>query len=258
LRSERWANWHATFEVEKVGGKPRKIASVGRRCSLNPHPSVIPADEMAERGNSVETGRMGYSPQWAPRRILLKVQRVLYSEYRMTGSMAVLLIEDYEDDVFLFERALQAVCPEVAFQSVSDVETAQCYLRGDGVYGSRDSYPLPRLIFLDWGLPKLRGDAFLSWIKSHPQFSKIPVVVLTGDVRSDQMGEIVNMGASAVVVKSEYSALKASLRMACGTWLRCCEPEIAEEGSNKPATSYIQGGVRGRGFDRLISPSKDC
>jgi len=43
----------------------------------------------------------------------------------MAGSMAVLLIEDYEDDLFLFKRALNAVCPGVAFQSVSDAETTQ-------------------------------------------------------------------------------------------------------------------------------------
>ena len=60
----------------------------------------------------------------------------------MAGSMAVLLIEDYEDDVFLFERALDAVCPGVAFRSVNDAAPAQCYLRDGGVYGDRDAYPL--------------------------------------------------------------------------------------------------------------------
>lgn len=35
----------------------------------------------------------------------------------MAGSMAVLLIEDYEDDVFLFERALNAVCQGVVLSS---------------------------------------------------------------------------------------------------------------------------------------------
>jgi CheY-like chemotaxis protein len=152
----------------------------------------------------------------------------LHPDYRMTGSMAVLLIEDYEDDVFLFERALKAVCPGVGFRAVSDVEGAQCYLRGNGVYGDRDFYPSPQMIFLDWGLPKMRGDTFLSWIKSHGQFSGIPVVVLSGDVGPEEMGQMVKMGANAVVVKpSEFAALKKALRRVCGQWLRCCEPECS-------------------------------
>lgn len=164
----------------------------------------------------------------------------------MAGSMAVLLIEDYQDDAFLFERAITAVCPDVAFQSVSDVETAQCYLRGDGVYGDRKSYPRPQIIFLDWFLPKGRGDAFLSWIKSHQQFSEIPVVVISGDVSPEGMPRIVDAGASDVIIKpADFGALKKQLRIACGQRLGCCvEPASSEQRSNKPSASCVQGEVQ--------------
>jgi DNA-binding response OmpR family regulator len=137
--------------------------------------------------------------------------------------MAILLIEDYEDDVFLFERALMAVCPGVALHSVSTAETAQCYLRGDGVYGDRESYPLPTIIFLDWFLPKLRGGGFLTWIQSHRQFSDIPVIVLSSDLSREKVPRIVEAGASAVMIKpAQFDELKKALAIACGSWLGCC------------------------------------
>jgi CheY-like chemotaxis protein len=165
---------------------------------------------------------LGYLPQCHRRKFPGRVQR-LSPERGMSGSTAILLIDDNEDDVFLFERALKALdLKHLRLHSVRDVQTAQCYLLGDGVYVDRESYPTPQLIFLDWFLPRVRGNSFLSWAKSHPQFSALPVVVMSSDLSAEETNRILAAGASAVVVKpAQFEDLKRALKTACGAWLRC-------------------------------------
>jgi CheY-like chemotaxis protein len=95
----------------------------------------------------------------------------------------LLFVEDSPDDVYFVLRALRKVCPEVSVVHVRDGEAARQYLAGEGEFGDRGKYPLPRLVLLDVKLPRISGLELLEWIRSRPECRTLPAVVLSS---SDQ------------------------------------------------------------------------
>lgn len=54
------------------------------------------------------------------------------------------------------------------------------YMAGVGPYGDRDRYPFPGAIILAVRLPLLEDFKALRWIRRHPRFHSIGIVVLSG------------------------------------------------------------------------------
>ena len=50
-------------------------------------------------------------------------------------------------------------------QVVANGEQAIGYLKGDGPYADRSSYPLPELVMLDLQMPRVSGLEVLKWIR---------------------------------------------------------------------------------------------
>lgn len=90
----------------------------------------------------------------------------------------ILLVDDSEADVRLTLEALKEAKLHNEIHVVYDGESALAYLREPGKRR-------PDLILLDLNLPGLDGREVLAEIKSDPELSVIPVVVLTTS-RSDE------------------------------------------------------------------------
>ena len=112
----------------------------------------------------------------------------------MEGPPVILLIENEEDDVFLFRRALSRLNFNGTVRLVASVTEAFEYLKGERQFGDRAYFPLPDLIVSDMNLPGLTGNAFLEWLRSNEQFCDLPLVFLSGSflpldkVRADALG----------------------------------------------------------------------
>lgn len=91
-------------------------------------------------------------------------------------SARVLLVEDSPSDAALVAAALEfsPVATDVAV--VTDGESALAYLKAEPpfLYASK-----PDLIILDLNLPRMDGRELLRDVKSDPELSKTPVVVMT-------------------------------------------------------------------------------
>ena len=97
----------------------------------------------------------------------------------MLNEVAILLAEDDENDIFLMGRAFdRAGIPNPLFVVRNGQETVD-YLAGTGDYAQRDKHPLPGLLLLDLKMPWMDGFDVLKWLRTHPQFDQLPVVVLT-------------------------------------------------------------------------------
>jgi CheY-like chemotaxis protein len=88
-------------------------------------------------------------------------------------SRTILLVEDNEDDVFVFHRALKDAKISNPVQLATHGKQAVEYLSGAGKYADRSLYPLPFLIFLDLKLPYLDGFEVLKWIRRQPALEQI-------------------------------------------------------------------------------------
>jgi len=80
----------------------------------------------------------------------------------------ILLVEDDENDVFFFRRALAKADSKLSFHLVTDGELALQYLNGQGNYADRAAHPLPDIVFLDLKLPYLSGMKFWNPFNSNP------------------------------------------------------------------------------------------
>ncbi|MDB6124632.1 MAG: two-component system response regulator [Pedosphaera sp.] len=113
----------------------------------------------------------------------------------------ILLIEDEEHDALSLQFAFRQWKVTNRLQIVTSGEQAVAYLSGAGDHSDRTQYPLPTLILLDLGLPQLTGFQVLSWIRSRPEFSHLPVVVLSGSENHRDIHKAYELGANSYLLK---------------------------------------------------------
>ncbi len=113
----------------------------------------------------------------------------------------ILYAEDEEDDALLLQLAFKRVGITHALQVVDDGEATIAYLSGTGEFADRSRYPLPTLVLLDLNLPRISGFKVLEWIRKHPHFSSLPVVVYTSSEQTQDLKMAEELGANDYMVK---------------------------------------------------------
>lgn len=94
----------------------------------------------------------------------------------LSNQREILIVEDNPADVRLMREALRSVNPPVSISVAIDGEEALQFLHREGKY---ENAPRPRLIFLDFNLPKYDSKELLQQIKADPSLRLIPIAVLT-------------------------------------------------------------------------------
>src|SRR5438270_2740248 len=94
--------------------------------------------------------------------------------------LLVLHVDDDPNDTALLQAAISRAGVHFQLHNIHDAEQTICYLAGQGVYADRARYPFPSLILLDLKMPRQTGFEILRWIRSRPELSDLPVVILSG------------------------------------------------------------------------------
>jgi CheY-like chemotaxis protein len=115
----------------------------------------------------------------------------------VTDPVRVLLVEDDEGDAVLTQEAFRDR-PAHRLNVVRDGDSALAYLRGSHPYAG---LPRPHLVLLDLNLPGRDGRDVLAEIKSDPELTHIPVVVLTTSAAEEDVLRSYQLHASAFVTK---------------------------------------------------------
>ena len=110
--------------------------------------------------------------------------------------MKILLVDDSEADVYLFQEAFRAVQSLHELEIARDGDEALQYLHAAG-----GKEHLPDLIMLDLNLPRVDGFEVLRAIRADPKLRVIPVIVLSSSSNERQVYRAYEMGANAYVVK---------------------------------------------------------
>jgi CheY-like chemotaxis protein len=110
----------------------------------------------------------------------------------------VLLVEDDPGDVLMTREAFEDYKVHNQLHVVNDGEQAMAFLRNEGGYAD---LPRPDLVLLDLNLPRMDGRQVLDAIKSDPELSSIPVVVLTTSEAEDDVLRSYSLHANAYVTK---------------------------------------------------------
>jgi CheY-like chemotaxis protein len=115
------------------------------------------------------------------------------------GLVEILLVEDDPHDAEMAMEALKGITNWV--QVVCDGQAALDFLFCQGEFASRQPSQRPQFMLLDLRLPKIDGLEVLRRVKSVPQTSSIPVVVLTGSDRDRDIQTSKRLGAAGYITK---------------------------------------------------------
>jgi CheY-like chemotaxis protein len=142
-----------------------------------------------------------------------------------TEERSILLVEDNPQDEMLVLRALRRANLANRIDVVRDGQQALDYLFCQGEFAQRAAQPLPAVVMLDIGLPRLNGLEVLQRLRADARTRLLPVVMLTSsDEDADRLGSY-SAGANSYVRKplafAEFAQTVAGLGV---YWLATNEP----------------------------------
>jgi len=138
----------------------------------------------------------------------------------MNSNKAILLVEDDENDILLFERSARNASIQDALAIVRDGQEAIEYLSGHEQFADRARFPLPSLVLLDIKMPRKTGLDVLEWMSDKPHLRGMPVIMFSSSPRSDDVAQAYRLGASAFVVKpSSFERRNELVRVIKIFWL---------------------------------------
>ncbi len=117
---------------------------------------------------------------------------------RAERAIHVLLIEDDPGDELITREAFEHNKIKNTLHVARDGEEGLDFLYQRGAY---EGVPRPDLVLLDLNLPKDDGRQLLEQIKSDPELSHIPVVVLTTSSAEEDILRSYKLHANAYVTK---------------------------------------------------------
>lgn len=121
----------------------------------------------------------------------------------------ILLIDDDEDDLEIFQAALQSVTSSIKCTTFDKASEAITKLSSKAI--------TPDLIFLDLNMPVISGQEFLMKIKNEQVLRDIPVIVFSTSSSPSTAREVKNLGAHDFITKPDnFDELKKMLKFHLG------------------------------------------
>jgi len=116
------------------------------------------------------------------------------------NSNCLLLAEDEESDVLIFRRALKKAVLSVELRTFRD---GQELVEDLNLEQNREQFTgcLAGLLVLDLKMPRMNGFDVLTWLKTQPRLSELPVVVLSSSIHESDMRKALQLGAREYLVK---------------------------------------------------------
>ncbi|HYV26802.1 MAG TPA: response regulator [Candidatus Eisenbacteria bacterium] len=116
-------------------------------------------------------------------------------------ALSVLLVEDSEDDRFLFQHAFDRAQVNAKLFVANDGQEAVDYFQHQGRFADPRRYAAPDVVFLDLKMPGRNGFEVLQWMQERSLFHTVKVIVLSGSHEPRDIEECRKLGAHDYVVK---------------------------------------------------------
>ena len=146
----------------------------------------------------------------------------------------ILVAEDEPNDRFLIQRAFNACGPEYFVVFVTDGEEVISYLRGRPHFDDFEKCPAPCMLIADVKMPRLNGFDVLAWVRSQPEWHRLPVLVLSSSALEQDVQRAYDLTANTYLVKPPtYALLVKAVEELCRYWF--ASSQLPQCGSYVPA-----------------------
>lgn len=133
----------------------------------------------------------------------------------------MLVAEDRDEDSEILKLACARTGVKLPLRFVRDGGEVLDYLQGDGEFGDRANYPLPRLLLLDLNMPRMGGFEVLQWVRLQPAFRHLVVIIFTSSELPEDIAKAFDLGANAYLVKPvDFHKLEQIVRYLEEYWSR--------------------------------------
>jgi CheY-like chemotaxis protein len=112
----------------------------------------------------------------------------------------VVVVEDSNADAKLIVEGLKKGGRNLNIMLIADGGMASSYFNEE-MEPTFAPYGRPDLIMLDLDLPKMSGAELITQIKATTELSQVPVIILSGSIRSEEVQGCYDLGACSVVQK---------------------------------------------------------
>jgi two-component system response regulator len=137
----------------------------------------------------------------------------------------ILLVDDSQEDLDLALHALRRENLANKIFAVRDGEEALEFIFCRGPFRERSIEHPPKLILLDWKLPKVDGRQVLTQIKGDPRTRTIPVVVMTSSREERDLIDGYRLGANSYIQKPvDFNQFRETVRTLGLYWLVVNQP----------------------------------
>lgn len=131
----------------------------------------------------------------------------------------ILVIDDDENDRFMVQRAFRKNGVRDTIHLLADGADAVAYLNGEGKYADREQFAFPSIIITDLKMHRVNGFGVLKHLKNNPEWSVIPVIMLSGSADTDDIKTAYFFGANTFFTKPTNQAdLQALLKRLYDYW----------------------------------------
>jgi len=113
----------------------------------------------------------------------------------------ILQVEDSEDDARLLQLAFQKAGIINEIITIHSGDEAICYLKGEGAYADRATFPMPGVLLLDLKLPGTSGFEVLEWIKQQSSPPDTLLVAISGYSEMHNVNRAYKLGARSFLTK---------------------------------------------------------
>jgi CheY-like chemotaxis protein len=120
----------------------------------------------------------------------------------MRRGFTLLVAEDNDNDAMFFAHAVQAASAQAGIKidmhRVRDGTEAIAYLSGKGEFADK---PFPDLMVLDLKMPLMDGLDVLAWLAAHPQYRRLPKIMLSGSGLEEDVERAYMLGVTTYFEK---------------------------------------------------------